>query len=145
MGRCDLRSSKNYCKSELSPGGPKFPRLAGCGGRYYDSVLVLGWVCSLWYRHRDVKIIQPHFQLQDYLYSALQKDLACRDAGWLGLSSDWGDRNQSPCGASPLPIFIPCGAHLWSQKCCFLLYFIDFLGPAPGGPKVSMVASPRWA
>ena len=96
-------------------------------------------------RQNHTADFMPHFQLRDYLYSALQKDLACRDAGWLGLWSDWEDHNQSPCGASPLPIFIPCGAHLWSQKCCFLLCFIDFLGPAPGGPKVSMVASPRWA
>ena len=121
MGGSGLTNSLKYIKTKLSPklspGGPKFPRLAGCGARYYDSVLVLGWVCSLCYRRWVVKIIQPHSQLRDYLDSALRKDPACRDAGWLGLWSDWEDRQQSPCGASPLPIFIPCGAHLWSQKC----------------------------
>ena len=65
MGGSGLTNSRKYIKTELSPGGPKFPRLAGCGGRYHDSVLVSGWVCSLWYRRWDVKIIQPHSQLRD--------------------------------------------------------------------------------
>ena len=48
MGGSDLRMSQKYRKTELSPGGPKFPRLAWRRGRYYEHVLGLarlGWVC----------------------------------------------------------------------------------------------------
>ena len=47
MGGSDLRMSQKYRKTELSPGGPKFPRLAWRRGRYYEHVLGLarlGWV-----------------------------------------------------------------------------------------------------
>ena len=107
-------------------------------------------------RQNHTADFMPHFQLRDYLYSALQKDLACRDAGWLGLWSDWEDHNQSPCGASPLPMFIPCG-HISGLKSvvfyCVLLTFwaqppvgLRFLWwPPPGGPKVFVRVIPRWA
>ena len=96
------------------------------------------WLQQWKERRGDVLTFVPHFQLRDYVHSALRKDLACRDSGWLGLWSDWGDHNQCPCGACLLPIFIICGEHTWYRKCCYLLHFIGFDGAEPGGPKISL-------
>ena len=105
------------------------------------------WLQQWKQRRCDALTFVPHFQLRDYAHSALRKDLACRDAGWLGLWSDWEDHNQCPVGHARSPYSSLVGDTTGVESVviyCILYIFwgqspvgLRFLWwPEPGGPKI---------